>query len=127
MLVFAVIHKSIVEVIASSDDLNIVDVVSIDSGETYTAIVHLAGENLVTEEVISENGGVTVGHVVTLGNGHIWEISEKCVHRVVLFVSSVKMFSILLDVVATEDVFEEEEAVVIFVVEGGGIIEDSNV
>lgn len=48
-------------------------------------------------------------------------------HRVVLFVSSVKMFSILLDVVGTEDVFEEEEAVVVFVGIGGGIIENSNV
>lgn len=64
---------------------------------------------------------------MALGQSHIWEISEKCVHRVVLFVSSVKMFSILLDVVGTEDVFEEEEAVVVFVGIGGGIIENSNV
>lgn len=56
MLVFAVIHKSIVEVVASSDDLNFVNVVRVDGGEAYTAVVHLARENLVTEEVISENG-----------------------------------------------------------------------
>jgi len=62
-----------------------------------------------------------------LRHSHVRKISEKCVHRVVLLVSSVEMLSMLLDVVAAKDVLEEHETVVVSVVEGRSIIEDTNV
>jgi len=60
VLVFTVIHKSIVKVVASSDDLNLVHVVSVDGRKAHTAVVHLAGEHFVSEEVVTEESGVTV-------------------------------------------------------------------
>lgn len=126
-LVLTVIHKFVVEVVAASDDLDLVHVVRVDGGKAHAAVVHLAREHFVSEEVVAEESGVTVCKVVALGQCHVRKISEKGVHRVVLLVGSVEMLSVLLDVVAAEDVLEEEEAVVVSVVEGRSIIEDTNV
>lgn len=126
-LVLTVVHKLVVEVVAASDDLDFVHVVRVDGGKAHTAVVHLAGEHFVSEEIVAEESRVAVSHVVALCHCHVNKISEKGVHRVVLLVSSVEVLSVLLDVVAVEDVLQEEEPVVVSLVEGRSIIEDTNV
>lgn len=70
-LVFTVAHELVVEVVAASDDFNIVQVVRVDSGKAHTAVVHLTSEDFVSEEVVSEESGVTVCEVVAVSYGHI--------------------------------------------------------
>lgn len=66
-LVLTGVHEVVVEVVASSDNLNFIDVVRVDGGQADTAVVHLASEDLISEEVVSEDGAVGVGEVVRLG------------------------------------------------------------
>lgn len=120
-------QELVVEVVSASDDLNIVQVVGVDGWEANTAVVHLSGEDLVTEEVVSENTAVGVGHVVGVSSGDIWEGTEKSVHGVVLLVDIVEVLSMLVDSVSAEHVLEEQEAVVVLILDAWGIVEDTNV
>ena len=99
----------------------------VDGWEANTAVVHLSGEDLVTEEVVSENTAVGVGHVVGVSSGDIWEGTEKSVHGVVLLVDIVEVLSMLVDSVSAEHVLEEQEAVVVLILDAWGIVEDTNV
>jgi len=49
------------------------------------------------------------------------------VHRVVLLVSVIQMFSVLIDSVASEHVLHQSEGEVIFMVGSWSVIEDTNV
>jgi hypothetical protein len=113
--------------VAASNDLDVVQVVAVDSGQADTAVVHLAGEDLVTEEVVTENAGVGVSEVVGLSHSHIGQVTEECVHGVVLLLDIVEMLSVLVDSVGAEHVLEEEECVVVLVLDAGGVVEDTDV
>ena len=47
------LEQVVVKVVAATDYLDIVDVVGVDRGEAHTAVVHLASEHFVTEEVVA--------------------------------------------------------------------------
>jgi len=91
------LHEVVVEVVATTDNLNIVDEVRVDGGEADTAVVHLAGENFVSVEVVSEKAGVGVGEVVGLSHGHIDEVTEQSVHRVVLLLHIIEVLSVFVN------------------------------
>ena len=121
------VHQLIVEVVSATDDFDIVDVVTIDGWQANTAVVHLSGENLVTEEVVSEDTTIRVGEVVRVSSGHIWKISEHGVHRVVLLVHIIEMSSILINSVRAEQVLEKQEGVVVLMFLTRSIVEDTNI
>ena len=112
---------------AATDNLNVVQEVRVDGGQADTAVVHLTGEDFVTEEVVSEETGVRVGEVVAVSSGDINELTEESVHGVVLLLDVVKVLSVLVDSVGAEHVLEEQESVVVFVLDGGSIVEDTDV
>ena len=66
------VEKCVVKVIATPNNLNIIDVVTIDGRQADTAIVHLTSENFITEEVVTEDSAVRVGKIMGLGPGHIY-------------------------------------------------------
>lgn len=115
------------EGVSSSVDLNIVQVVGVDGWHVDTAEVHLSGEDLVSEEVVSEKTSVGVGKVVAVGSGDIWEVSEKGMHGVVLLVDIIEVLSVLVDSVGSEHVLQKEEREVVFMLGRWSIIEDTNV
>jgi len=121
------VHHLVVEVVAASDDLNVVHEVSVDGGQADTTVVHLTGEDFVTHEVVSENTAVGVGEEVRVGDSHVDEVGEEGVLGVVLLLAVIEVLGVLVDSVASEDVLEESEGVVVFVVDRGGVVEDSNV
>ena len=59
-------HELVVEVVSTSDNFNIVEIVSVDGWKANTAIVHLSSENFVAIEPVAENATVRVGRVQTL-------------------------------------------------------------
>lgn len=73
-------HKLIVKLVSSSNNLNVVKEVSIDCGKADSAIIHLASENLVAEEVVTENTAVTVWTEDAFVAGDIWQISDHSMH-----------------------------------------------
>jgi hypothetical protein len=120
-------QELVVEVVSASDALNIIEIMRVDGWETHTAIVHLSSEDFVSEEVVTEKTGVRVSEVVRVSSGDINEVSEKSVHRVVLLVHIIQMFSMLIDSVRSEHVLQEKEGVVVLVLDSWGIVEDTNV
>ena len=96
--------------VSSTDDLNIVHVVTIDGWQADTAVVHLSSEDLISEEIVSENTAVRVSEIVGIGPGNIWKITEHGVHGVVLLVHIVEVTGVLIDSVGTEEVLEEQES-----------------
>jgi hypothetical protein len=120
-------HKLVVESVAATVNLNVIQEVRVNGGEANTAVVHLSSEDLVTEEVVSEDTAVRVSVVEGLGHGNIGKITKHCMHWVVLLLHIVKMASVLVNAVATEHVLEKEEWVVVSILDRGSIIEDTNV
>lgn len=121
------VEEGVPQVVAASNDLNLVHVVGVDGGHADTAVVHLAGEDLVTEEVVAPDAGVGVGEVVRVSHGHIGQVSEESVRRVVLFLDVVEMLSMLVNTVGSKNVLEKQECVVVLVLDGGGVVEDTDV
>ena len=120
-------EKGVVHHVSSSDDLDVIKVMSPDSWEADTAIVHLSGEDFVSEEVVTEKTTVRVSHVVSVSSSNVNQVTEKGVHGVVLFVDIIEMFSVLVDSISTEHVLHELESEVILVFDTWSIIEDTNV
>jgi len=120
-------QELVVEVVSASDALNIIEIMRVDGWETHTAIVHLSSEDFVSEEVVTEKTGVRVSEVVRVSSGDINEVSEKSVHRVVLLVHIIQMFSMLINSIRSEHVLQEKEGVVVLVLDSWGIVEDTNV
>jgi hypothetical protein len=120
-------EEFVVKVVSTSDNLDVVEVMRVDGWKADSAVVHLSGEDLVTEEVVSEKSSITVWEVVGLSSSDIWEITEEGVHGVVLLVAVVEMLSMLIDSVGSEHVLQEEETVVVLVLDTWSIVEDSDV
>jgi len=89
--------KAVPEMVAATNNLNVVQVVRVDSWEADTTVVHLACEDFVSEKVVSEKTAVAVSEVVGLSHSHIGEIAEKSMHAVVLLLDIVEVFSVLVD------------------------------
>jgi len=70
----------VVDMVSSSNDLNVIQVMGIDGWEADTTVVHLSGEDLITVEVVTEETTVRVGEVVRISHGHIWEGSKESMH-----------------------------------------------
>jgi len=121
------VEERVPEVVTASHDLDVVQVMAVNSGKADTAVVHLAGEDLVTEEVVAEKSAVGVSKVVGISHGHVGQVTEECVHGVVLLLDVIKMLSVLVDSVGAEHVLEEEECVVVLVLDAGGVVENTNV
>ena len=96
------VKEGVVEMVATTNDLNIIDVMTIDGWQAYTTVVHLPSENLVSKEVVTENSAVRVGEVVRVSFGNIWQVSEHGVHRVVLLVDIIQMTGVLINSVGSE-------------------------
>lgn len=88
--------------VATTNYFNIVDIVTINGWQADTAVVHLSSEDLVTEEVVTENTTVRVGEVMRVSFGNIWQVTEHRVHRVVLLVNIVQVTGVLIDSVGSE-------------------------
>jgi hypothetical protein len=112
-LALGVVHEGVVDVVARADNLNIVHVVTVDSGEAHTAVVHLSSENFVSEEVVSEKTRVGVRVEQSFTEGDINEVSEEGVHGVILLLGIVEVLSMFVNSVASEHVLKEQETVVI--------------
>jgi len=112
---------------AAADNFNITQIVGVDGWQADTAVVHLTGEDLIAEEVVSEDTAVRVSEVVRVSHGYVWKVSEKSVHRVVLLFDIIEMLSVFVDSVRAEHVLEEQEGVIVLMFDTRGIVEDSDV
>lgn len=121
------LHQGVVEGVAATDNLDIVHVVGVDGGEADAAVVHLASENLISEEVVAEKTGVGVGVVFGVSHGHIDEVTEHGVHRVVLLLHVVQVLGVLVNSERSEHVLQQQERVVVGVLDAGGIVEHADV
>ena len=90
-------QKLVVEMVSASNALNIIEVMRVDGWKANTAIVHLSSEDFVSEEVVTEKTTVRVGEVVGISSGNIRKVSEKSMHRVVLFVAVIQVLGMLID------------------------------
>jgi hypothetical protein len=126
-LALGVSHEGVVDVVARTDNFNIVHVVTVDSGEAHTAVVHLSGEDFVSEEVVSEKSTVRVGMEQSFCHSDINEISEKRVHGVVLLFGIIEVLSMLVNSEASKHMLEEHESIIVRVLYGGSIVVDNNI
>ena len=69
------VHAVIVETVACSNNFNIVNVMTVDSGHADSAVVHLSNKDFITEEVISPKSTVRIREIVRVRNSHVWEDS----------------------------------------------------
>jgi len=120
------IQQLIVECVTSAYNLNIIHVMSIDRGESNSAVVHLSCENFISEEPISEYTTVTVRTVQTLLSCDIWQIAQHSMHCVVLLSHIVQVLSMLIDLVVAENTLEQQERVEVLVAPAGSIVENSD-
>lgn len=120
-------EERVEQVVSATEDLNLIEVVRVDGGKADTAIVHLSSEDLIAEEIVTEDAVVGTSEVVAVGLGDVGQVTEESVHRVVLLVHIVEMLSVLVNSVGAEHVLKEKEAIVVLVLDGRSIVEDTNV
>ena len=53
----------VVEAVAATENFHIIDEVGVNGWQANTAVVHLAGEDLISEEIVSKDAAVRVGVV----------------------------------------------------------------
>ena len=99
------IHKVVVKMIAGSNNLDVIDVVTVDCGHANTAVIHLSNENFISEKVVAPNSTIRVWEVVGICDCHIWEDSKHTVMRIVLLFHTVKISCMSVNSVVTEHVF----------------------
>ena len=104
-------HQLIIELVSTSDYLDIIEIMSVDGGKADTAVVHLAGEYLVAEEVMSENTAVTVRTEDAFVTSDIRKVANHGMHGVVLLLHIVQMACIPLNIVAAENSLEQQEGI----------------
>jgi len=120
-------HKLVVKGITASVNLNVIQEEWVDCGKANTAVVHLSGKDLVSEEVVSEDTTVGVSVIKGLGHSNIGEISEHGMHWVVLLLHIVKVASVFVNAIASEQILKKEEGIVIGIFDGRSIVEDTNI
>lgn len=117
-------HQVVPHMVASANDLDLVYVTTIGSDGSKASPVHLASENLVSEQPVAPKTAVRVCVIDALLTGHIWELSENHVGSIVLVSNIVDVLAVLLDLVVTDHVAQKLEGVVVLVVDGWSIVED---
>lgn len=122
-----VAEQLVVKSSSASDDLDVVQVVSVHGWQVDSAVVHLSGEHLIAEEIVSENTGIRVGEIVAVSSGHVWEVAQHGVHGVILLVAIVQVLGVLVDSVRAEHVLQQQEGVEVLVSGGWGIVEHTDV
>ena len=127
LAVVLLLHEVVPVGVSGADNLDLSDVVRVEGRGSSADPVHLADEDLVSEQVRSPNTTVRVGEVLALLLGDVGKFSQDTLGGVVLLLAIVKMLSVLLDVVVTDHVTEELEGVVVLVVDRGSVVEDTNV
>ena len=120
-------HQVVPEGVPGTNDFDLTDEVGVEGRSGDTNPVHLADEDLVTEEVGAPESTVGVGVVLAHLSGHIWKLTENGLGGVVLLLGVVKMLIVLLDFVVADHLLEELEGVVILVVDAWGIVENADV
>jgi len=119
-------HKLVVEGLAGTNDLNVVDVVTVDGGQADSAVVHLAGEHFVSKEPVSENTAITVRTVEAFSASDIDKFTEKSVHRVILLLDIIEVLGINIDLVVAEHSLQEQETVEVLVFPAGSVVEHTD-
>lgn len=113
--------------VATANDLDIIDVVTINGWQAHTAVVHLTGENFIAKEVVTEDTAVRVSKVMRIGSGNIGQVTDQGMHRVVLLVDVIKMTRIIINSIGAEQVFQQQEAIVVLVLDTWSIVEDTHI
>ena len=90
-------QERVPEVGTATDDFNIVEIVTVDSGEASSTIVHLPGEDFIAEEIVTKETIVGVGEVMGVSHGNIRKITEESMHRVILLLDVVEVLGVLVD------------------------------
>ena len=75
----------------------------VDCWKRDSTVVHLSGENFVSEKPIAKYATITVGTEQTLLSCYIGQIAYHSMHAVVLFLHVVQMFAILIDLIVTKN------------------------
>ena len=120
-------HYLVVQMITSTVNFNIIHVVRVNCWDTNATIVHLAGKDFISEEVVSPKTSIRIGEVVTLSFSNINKISNQRVQCVVLLTDIIDVFSVFINSVASENMLEYQECVIVWVLDWRCIIEDTNV
>ena len=74
-LIRLIIKKSVPQVVTTTDNLNFIQKVTVNCWEASTAVIHLACENFISEEVIAENSAIRVWEIVTVSHRNINKIT----------------------------------------------------
>lgn len=127
LLWLVLVQQVVVHLVSGSDDLGFLEVVGLDGHWADSGVVHVSGEDLVSEEVVAPETAVRVSEVVGIVSGDINELSEDGVEGVVLLLSVVQVAGVLVDSVVAVDFLEELEGPVVSVVVAWGIVEHSDV
>lgn len=90
-------QERIPEVGTTTDDFDVVEIVTVDGGEASTAIVHLAGEDFISEEVVTKETVIGVGEVVRISHSNIRKVTEESMHRIVLLFDIIDVLGVLVD------------------------------
>jgi hypothetical protein len=120
-------HELVPVGVSAADDLDLVDKLTVEDGSCDANPVHLADEDFVSEEIAAPDTAVRVSKVLAGLLSHIGKFTKNTMSRVVLLLGVVKVLSVLLDIVVADHVLQELEGVVVLVVDGWGIEEDTNV
>lgn len=121
------VQELVVESVTPSEHLHVIQEMRIDSGEAHSAVVHLSGEDFVSEEVVAKDTAVGVSVVERVASGDVDQVSEESVHGVVLFLHVIQVLSVLVDSVGAEHVLKQQESIVVVVLDGGSVVENSHV
>jgi hypothetical protein len=102
-------------------------IVSIDSVQSHPTIVHLSGEDFITKEVVSKKAAILIWRVDAIMSCHIWKISNHSMEGIILFFNIIKMFSMPIDSILTENSLKKKETVIIFVLPRRSIVKHTNI
>ena len=75
---------------------------AVNGGKGNAGVVHLAGEDFISEEPVAKDAAVAVGAEKTLSSGDVNKVAEKSVHGIVLLFAVVDVFGVFVDLVAAK-------------------------
>lgn len=119
-------HQFVVEGVACSHHFYVVQVVRVYGRQRHSAVVHLASEDFVSEKPVTEYSTVAVRTVQALLSCYIRQITNHCVHTVVLLLNVIQVLAVSVDRVVSEYSLEQQERVEILVVPAGCVVEHSD-
>ena len=95
-------HQFVVESVAATYDFDIIQVVAVNGGKGNAGVVHLAGEDFISEEPVAKDAAVAVGAEKTLSSGDVNKVAEESVHGIVLLFAVIDVFGVFVDLVAAK-------------------------